>query len=83
VKKKDLFYLLLAVVIIMVAGYVGYTQLVPKQATAKEVTVEKVGIIPDKFDDDGIKWLSDDKNVQDFDSPVDLSGLGNPTPFGQ
>ena len=82
-KKKDMFYLLLAVVILLVAGYVGYTQLGPKQATVKTVTVEKVGIIPDTLDDNGMKWLDDNKDVQDVGSSVDLTtGLGNPAPFG-
>jgi hypothetical protein len=82
VKQKDIVYLLLAVVILLVSGYVGYTQLVPKKGGAKTVEVEKVGVIPDNFDDKALGWLRDPGRVRDFGSPVDLTGLGNTAPFG-
>jgi hypothetical protein len=83
VKQKDIVYLILAVVIMLVAGYVGYTQIVPKKAGAKTVEVEKVGVIPDHLDEKALDWLSDSTRVRDFGSPVDLSGLDNAAPFGQ
>jgi hypothetical protein len=82
VKTKDLVYLLLAVVILLVAGYLGYTQLLPKKATSKVVEVEVVGVIPGQLDPIGMGWLNDQTKVRDYDSPVDLSGLGNTAPFG-
>ncbi len=82
-KKKDLFYLLLAVVILLGTGYVGYTQLLPKKASSSVVEVEKIGVIPSQLDGAGLAALNDPSKVQDFNSPVDLTGLGNTAVFGQ
>jgi len=82
-KKKDLFYLLLAVGILLGAGYLAYTQLLPKKATSNLVEVEKVGAIPDHLDSAGLTLINDSSKVQDFNSPVDLTGLGNAAVFGQ
>jgi len=83
VKKKDLTYLLLAVGILLVAGYLGYTQLAPKKtAASKTVEVEKVGVIPQDMDSGGMKAISNADKVVDYNSPVDLSGLNNRSPFG-
>lgn len=82
-KKKDLMYLVVAVVILLVAGYLAYTQLMPKKTTASEgVQVEKIGEIPAQLDAEGLARVSNPAKVVDFNSPVDLSGLGNPSPFG-
>jgi hypothetical protein len=82
-KQKDLVYLLLAVVIFLVAGYVGYTQLVPKKTGASSVVqVEKIGLIPAEMDQAGLTALNDPTRVKDYSSPVDLGGLGNTAPFG-
>ena len=82
-KKKDLTYLVLAVVILLVAGYVGYTQLAPKKTVNSNVVeVEKVGVIPEAMDAQGLARISDLEKVVDFNSPVDLTGLGNGAPFG-
>jgi hypothetical protein len=82
VKQKDIVYLLLAVVILLVAGYVGYTQLVPQKASSKTVEVEKVGVIPETLGEDGMKALSDVTKVRDYSSPVDLTNLNNKAVFG-
>jgi hypothetical protein len=85
-KKKDTIYLVLAVLIFLVVGYVGYTQvLAPKKgakAASAGVTVEKIGVIPSSLDQSAVSQLSNAALVQDFNSPVDLSGLGNNAPFG-
>ena len=83
-KKKDLVYLLVAVVILLAAGYLAYTQLLPKSHTsaATGVQVEKVGVIPSDMDSAGLAAINDPDKVTDFNSPVDLSGLGNAAPFG-
>jgi hypothetical protein len=84
VKQKDIVYLLLAVVILLVAGYVGYTQLVPKKGgSAKGVEGDKGGVVPSELDQAGLSILSDPAKVRDFSLPVDFTGLGNKTPFGQ
>ena len=82
-KKKDLIYLILAVTIFLGTGYVGYTQLMPKKASATVVTVEVVGSIPDHMDEAGLAAIGDKNKVQDFNSPVDLTGLGNAAVFGR
>ncbi len=82
-KKKDMIYLVFAVGILLVAGYVGYTQLVPKKSAAKTVEVDKIGAIPADFDSGALARLNDPTKVRDFSSPVDLTGLGNKAVFGQ
>jgi hypothetical protein len=83
-KQKDIMMLVVAVAILLGAGYLAYTQLLPKKSAGpKQVQVEKVGIIPTEMDQTGKGMLSDSAHVHDFDSPVDLTGLGNPVPFGQ
>ncbi len=83
-KQKDIMYLVLAVIILLVAGYVGYTQLVPQKSQgAKTVTVEKIGQIPGQVDAAGLERISDPAKVVNYNSAVDLSGLNNKAPFGQ
>lgn len=82
-KKKDLVYLLLAVAILLVAGYIGYTQLLPNKTATNVVEVEIIGPIPDRLDAAGLAALGDPSKAQDFNSPVDLTGLGNTAVFGQ
>jgi len=81
-KQKDILYLLLAVVILLVAGYIGYTQLVARQAASKTVEVEKIGAVPETLDGAGLAALGDVSKVRDFNSPVDFSGLDNKAIFG-
>ena len=82
-KKKDLIYALLAVVILLVAGYLGYSQLKPKSAASSVVVVEKVGIIPAHLDANGLARLNDRNMTTDYNTAVDFSGLGNKAPFGK
>jgi spore coat protein CotH len=83
VKQKDVLYLLLAVVILLVAGYVGYNQIVPKKASSNTVEVEKIGPIPSELDSAALVRLSDASKVKEFSLPVDLSNLNNRAIFGQ
>lgn len=84
-KSKDMIYLFIAAAIFLVGGYIGYTQLVPKKAGAgKGVQVEVVGSIPAQLDSSGMSWLNNTSQVQDYDTPINLSsGLNNTSPFGQ
>ena len=83
-KQKDLAMLIVAVAILLVAGYIGYTQLAPKTTSGpKTVQVEVVGSIPSSMDPNALSQLSDPTQVKDLDTPVDLSGLNNSAPFGQ
>lgn len=81
-KRKDMIYLILAVVILAVTGYIGYGLLVPKSAQTNQVQVEVITPIQAEFDQSALRALSDDKSARDFTPLVDLSnGLGNPKPF--
>jgi hypothetical protein len=83
-KTRDVVYMLLAVVILLVAGYLGYTQLVPQKQGAKTVQVEVVGPISESYDDNALARITDGSKVRDFSVPMDLStGLNNTAPFGQ
>ncbi|MDF2461562.1 MAG: hypothetical protein K0S68_965 [Candidatus Saccharibacteria bacterium] len=81
-KTKDVVLLLVAVVILLGAGYLGYTQLMPKSADKKTTEVDVIGKIPSGFNDEAMAQLTDDSKVVNFNSPVDLTGLGNTKPFG-
>lgn len=83
-KQKDVVMLLVAVTIFLGAGYIAYTQLLPKKATSKSagVEVEKVGLIPASFDQAALTQLGDPTKVVDFTTPQDFSGLNNTAPFG-
>lgn len=87
-KRKDVTYLILAVVVLLVAGYLGYTQLLPKtsgtKTASKEVEVELVGPITSSFDQTALTQLSDPTQVRNFGTPIDVTtGLGTTAPFGQ
>lgn len=83
-KSKDILFLVLAVAILMVAGYIGYTQLLAKKpASSSGVQVEVIGNIPSTFDSTAMAQLNDPTQVRDFSTPIDFSGLGNTAPFGK
>jgi len=82
-KSKDLLYLVLAAGILLVAGFLGYTQLMPKSASGTGVTVEKIDTIPSQLDSANLDILKDTTKVQNFNSPVDLNNLNNTQPFGR
>lgn len=82
-KQKDLVYLLIAVVILLVAGYVMYSNLMPKNTTDTGVKVDVVGRIPSEMDTPGLAALTDPTKSKDFSSPIEFSGLNNAAPFGR
>lgn len=83
-KSKDVLFLVLAVVILLAAAYIGVTQLGKKPASSSIGTqVEVIGSIPGSFDSTSLNQLSDPTQVKDFSTPVDLSGLDNTSPFGK
>ena len=82
-KTKDLMLLILAVLILLVSGYVGYTQLTGKKSgAAKVVQVEVIGTIPSQLDQSGMSYLDNSSKVSDYTTPISLSGLNNAEPFG-
>jgi flagellar basal body-associated protein FliL len=85
-KKKDLMALVIAVAIMLVAGYLVYTQVMPQKsgAASQGVQVEVVGPIASDFDPSVMDTLSDSSKVRNFAVSLDLTtGLANPTIFGQ
>jgi hypothetical protein len=84
-KKKDMLLLVVAAGIFIVAGYIIFTQLAPQGSGGgqkKGVDVEVIGKIPSSMDDSALELIQDQEKVLDFNSPVDLTGLGNKAPFG-
>ena len=82
-KSKDIFYLLIAVVILLGAGYLGYTQLMPKKTADQGVKVEVVGDIPADMDQSALATIRDRDKVVDYSVLIDLTtGLNNAQPFG-
>lgn len=80
-KRKEIVQLLVAVVILVIAGYVIYLNFGPKGDSKNQLTYEKITPINPNFDDQALQQLTD-INVKDFYAPPDLkSGIGNPQPF--
>ncbi len=85
-KKKDLIYLFIAVVILLVAGYLAYTQVIaPKsQAAKQDVTAEVVGEIKPNFNDPAITALTDTTKNHDYMVDIDINaGVNNASVFGK
>lgn len=82
-KKKDIVYLILAVVILFAAGYIAYAKLLTHGSSQSGVQVDVVGTIQSSFSQDDLDTLADPTKVLDFYQPVDLTtGLNNTAPFG-
>jgi flagellar basal body-associated protein FliL len=85
-KKKDLIYLILAVIILLGAGYLAYTQVVaPKsQASKQDVTAEVVGEIKPDFNADALSAIEDSAKNKDYSVEIDVnSGVNNAAVFGK
>jgi hypothetical protein len=83
-KTKDILFLVLAVAILLVAAYIGFTKLGNKPSSASSgMQVEVVGSIPSGFDTMALNQLNDPTKIKDFGTPVDFAGLGNNSPFGK
>lgn len=83
-KRKELIQLVVAVIILVAAGSLIYSQLAPQKSAASSVpTVEKITPINSSFDQNSLTTITDTSKVRDFYQQPDLSsGLGNPAPFG-
>lgn len=85
-KKKDLIYLVIAVLILLTAGYLAYTQVfAAKTSTAKqEVTAEVVGEIKPNFNSAALSALADGTKNLDYAVDIDITaGVNNPAVFGK
>jgi len=85
-KQKDIVYLLIAVVILLAAGYLAYTQVIaPKsQAANKVVTYEVVSEIRPDFNPSALAALADGIKNTNYSVVIDINaGVGNPDIFGK
>jgi nucleoside permease NupC len=81
-KRKDIVYLLLAAVIMTVAGLIFYKQIAPQKQTG--VQVEVVEPIKDSFNQEALSKLGDPAVAKDYYQSVDPlgEGIGASSPFG-
>lgn len=84
IKKKDLVYIVLTVIILVIVFILGAKQLSGSGGTSNGVTVEVVQPIGATFNQAALDHMRDDQKSKDFVVPIDLgTGVGTPTPFGQ
>ena len=85
IKRKDLIYIVITAIVIIVAIIVGYGELNQgKTSTNANATVEVVKPIGAKLNTAALDHLRDEKASTNFVLPMDLNtGVGNPTPFKQ
>ncbi len=85
-KKNDLIALVVALALLVGAGYYYISQN-GSSATTASTTANQVEVVPTinpTLDANGtLDKLNTTYKVQDYKQPVDLSGLGNTAPFGQ
>lgn len=82
-KKKDIIYIVVAVAVLAIAGLFLYSKSsAGKSAASKTTTVEVVDPISSTFDAKAVAQLQDPTVAQNFAVKIDLSGLGNTSPFG-
>jgi hypothetical protein len=82
-KPRDIVYLIISGTIFVFVGYIGFTQLAPQNNSSTQTTVEVVDPIASQFDGESLTTISDATKIRDFAVLIDLTGLGNQTPFGQ
>lgn len=84
IQKKDLLYIALTVVILLVVFVLGYKQLNSGGASASGATAEVVQPVGASLNSVTLDHIRDEKKSKDFVVPIDLgSGVGTTTPFGQ
>ena len=83
IQKKDLLYIIVTVVILVIVFILGYKQLNPANGQAG-VTVEVVAPVGASFNAQALDHLRDENKSKNFVVPIDLgTGVGTSTPFGQ
>lgn len=84
IQKKDLIYIVITVIILLVVFVLGFKMLSPAGGSSVGVTVEVVQPVGASFNQTTLDHLRDEKKSKNFVVPVDLgSGVGTTTPFGQ
>lgn len=84
IQKKDLLYIILTVIILVVVFILGFKQLSPSGSGQAGVSVEVVAPVGASFNTQALDHLRDEAKSKNFAVPVDLgTGVGTSTPFGQ
>lgn len=84
IQKKDLLYIVLTVIILVIVFVLGFKQLSSGGSGGSGVTVEVVQPIGSSFNAAALDHMRDDQKSKDFVVPIDLgTGVGTTTPFGQ
>ena len=83
-KTKEIIQLVVAVLILAIAGLLLYSTLGPKKAAGSDqVTYEKITMINPQFNTDYLDRMANAQEFRDFYTDPDLqNGLGNSSPFG-
>ncbi len=83
-KRKDVTYLIITVVILAATGIMAYFFLFPQKSTGTgaKSSYEVITPIDATLTGDKLNRILDSTKLKDFSVPVDLKGLGNTTPFG-
>ena len=83
-KRKDVTYLIITVVILAATGIMAYLFLFPQKSstTGAKSSFEVITPIDATLTGDKLNRLLDSTKLKDFNVPADLKGLGNTTPFG-
>ena len=81
--RKDVTYLVLAIIILAATGIAAYLFLVPKSATKSNASiVEVIAPVNPSLDSGRLSSVIDPAKVKDFSIPVDLNNLGTTALFG-
>jgi flagellar basal body-associated protein FliL len=84
-KRKEMIQLVVAVIILVVAGSLIYAQLAPasKTTASSAPTIPKITPVATGFNQSALSNLTDTSKTRDFyQAPNLASGLGNSQPFG-
>ncbi|HSX41017.1 MAG TPA: hypothetical protein VLF21_00025 [Candidatus Saccharimonadales bacterium] len=82
-KQKEIVQLMVAIVILALAGLVLFSIFGPKSSNPEALTYTKVTKLDTEFDQTTMNHLSDSSKSRDFYVDPDLkSGLNNSQPFG-
>lgn len=80
-KKKELIQLIVALIIIVIAGFLLFQQFAPK-GEPKPLTYEAITPIEPNYNEEALRALNDSSKAKNFYNAPDLkSGVGNSSPF--
>ena len=84
IKRKDLYYIIITVIILGAVIVLGYQQIAPAQGGQQGVSVEVVQPVGDSFNRQAVERMRDEERIKNFIAPLDVTtDTGTPAPFGQ